>query len=81
MSPQGIHGADVIGDLCGDAPLGPVDQRAGGHAAKSSKRVQTGEPNCVFDDIRYLIDFITATSGISTGLAPFDRDPGVDSNS
>ena len=50
-------------------------------AGKSSKRVQTGEPNNVFQDVRYLIDFITSSSDVSPGLTPFDCDPGVDSNS
>jgi hypothetical protein len=44
-------------------------------------RILTGEASCNFLISRYPIDFITATSGISSGLAPFDRDPGVDLNS
>jgi hypothetical protein len=50
-------------------------------ARESSKRVQTGEPNCVFQIVRYLIDFITILSEVSSGLGPPDSDPDVDSNS
>jgi hypothetical protein len=32
-------------------------------------------------NVRYLIDFIMIISDVSSGLAPFDCDPGVDSNS
>jgi len=48
---------------------------------KTQVRVLPGEPYCVFRDVRYLIDFITTVSDVSPGLAPFDCDPGVDSNS
>jgi len=48
--------------------------------AKSSKRVQTGEPVCNPRLSRHLIDFIAGISGVSSGLAPLDSDPGVDSN-
>ena len=48
---------------------------------KSSKCVHDGEANCVFQDVRYLIDFISTISDVSSGLAPFHCGPGVDSNS
>ena len=48
---------------------------------KSSKRVQGGEPIINSRRSRYLIDFTTSISGASSGLAPPDCDPGVDSNS
>ena len=48
---------------------------------KSSKRVQGGEPIIKSRRSRYLIDFTTSISGASSGLAPPDCDPGVDSNS
>ncbi|MCU1334610.1 MAG: hypothetical protein JWO19_191 [Bryobacterales bacterium] len=35
---------------------------------KSSKRVQDGEASCNFLISRYPVDFITATSGISSGF-------------
>jgi hypothetical protein len=44
-------------------------------------RILLGEPNLVFQAIRYLIDFITSISEVSSELAPLDSDPGVDSNS
>ena len=37
---------------------------------KSSKCVHDGEPDCVFDDVRYLIDFITAISGDALWIGP-----------
>ena len=40
-----------------------------------------GEPFCNFSTSRYLIDFITSISDVSSGLAPLDCDPCVDSNS
>jgi len=46
---------------------------------KLAVRIHGGEPY-VFRDVRYLIDFITTVSDVSPGLAPFDCDPGVDSN-
>jgi hypothetical protein len=39
---------------------------------KSPKRVQTGEPNSIFRDVRYLIDFIATISDASPGLNEFD---------
>jgi hypothetical protein len=39
---------------------------------ESSKRVQTGEPNSIFRDVRYLIDFIATISDASPGLTEFD---------
>jgi hypothetical protein len=44
-------------------------------------RIHVGEPNSVFLDVRYLIDFITDISDVSSGLSPLESDPGVDSNS
>ena len=40
-----------------------------------------GEPNTNSQRSRYLIDFITGISDVSSGLAPIYSDPGVDSNS
>jgi hypothetical protein len=35
----------------------------------------------MFLDSRYLIDFIASILDVSSGLAPLESDPGVDSNS
>ena len=50
-------------------------------SGRSPVRVLGGEPNFVFRDVRYLIDFITTISDVSSGLSPLESDPGVDSNS
>jgi hypothetical protein len=59
----------------------PLVRTAGLSGGKSSKRVQGGEPNLIRLASRYLIDFIAGILDISSGLAPPDSDPGVDSNS
>ena len=44
-------------------------------------RVLPGEPNLNRWTSRHLIDFITGVSDVSSELAPFGSDPGMDSNS
>jgi hypothetical protein len=44
-------------------------------------RILPGEANGVFQDARYLIDFITTISEISSRFGAFECDPGADSNS
>ena len=48
---------------------------------KSSKRVQCGEPVRHLSNSRYLIDFITGLSDVSSGFARLDSDPSMDSSS
>jgi len=48
--------------------------------AKSSKRVQTGEPNFVFPDASYLIDFILCSRRELLWIALCAFDPRKDSN-
>ena len=48
---------------------------------KVQVRVLSGKPIWSFSTSRYLIDFITDISDVSSGLSPLESDPGVDSNS
>jgi hypothetical protein len=66
-SPQGPPVSAIIGFSC-------VNRRL-------QVRVLPGEPTINSRRSRYLIDFTTSISGASSGLAPPDCDPGVDSNS
>jgi hypothetical protein len=52
---------------------GPVNRRL-------QVRVLPGEANFKPLGSRYLIDFITGISDVSSGLAALDSDPGMDSN-